>query len=178
MLGNRSISNMGAKNPDEILKAQEKAINEFFALVGFISWFASTIDDKLNDCISLTLGTDIKKTMIVLPESNIRKKIAILMKLLKNRAYSAPKLKKTSDVWDRAYKLFEKRNDIIHAPWIGVFLNPDGTAKGVVHDKLSPQQNQFPETHTSELIELRSEFATCYADVIVVWQHIKNELSP
>lgn len=156
----------------------EKSVNDFFATIGHITWFASNIENKLHDCIRIALGADFKKTMIVLPISDIRKKIKILGDLLKENKYPSDKCERIIKKWNKIYKLFAQRNDIIHAPWIGVFVNPDGTPKGIQHDRTSPQPNHFPETHISELLQLRSKFATAYADVIIIWDELRHEFSP
>ncbi|MDE2196819.1 MAG: hypothetical protein KGJ56_06495, partial [Gammaproteobacteria bacterium] len=76
----------------EQIEKTEKAVNNFLALVGYASWVCSTIEEKLNESIKVALGTDLNRTMIVLPRSDIRKKIDILRKLLKERDYPKTKL--------------------------------------------------------------------------------------
>jgi len=80
-------------NNQEQTEKIEAKISKYLAANGYIAWITNAIDDKLNDCVRLVLGTDIRRTMIVLPKSSLHTKFRILTELLKNQKIQAQRLK-------------------------------------------------------------------------------------
>jgi hypothetical protein len=164
-------------NNQEQTEKIEAEINKFLAVIGYIAWITSAIDDKLNDCVRVVLGTDIKRTMIVLPKSSLHTKLRILTELLKNQNFSAQHLKMVSRTFKKVEVLSAKRNDLIHSPWIGIFLQPDGTVNAVKHDITNRQLNQLRKIPMKDVVKLRTDLITCYSDVIISWKFIKDKFS-
>jgi len=144
-------------NNQEQTEKIEAEISKFLAAIGYIAWITSAIDDKLNDCVRLALGTDIRRTMIVIPKSSLHTKLMILTELLKNQKFPVQRLKSVSRTFKKVEALFSRRNDLIHSPWIGISLQPDGTVNAIKHDIANRQLNQLQRIQIKDVDKLRSD---------------------